>query len=253
MDAVVVTHNSVEDIRAMTSCDTTVSSFDRVLVVDNASNDESRDVALEAGLDVVALDENLGLSSAVNIGASYTKGDYFALLNPDVRLCDPDGVDRLERHLADPTVGAVAPALVLPSGDLQDSARRVPTPTDLLMRRLTGRQPDAVYATQPVNVEWVVAACLVMRRSAFEQIGGFNERFFLYFEDVDLSVRLRAAGFRVRYDPTVKAFHEHAAASRSSLISRAARQHVRSACRFYAGHPRYLLPRQGQSGEPAAS
>jgi N-acetylglucosaminyl-diphospho-decaprenol L-rhamnosyltransferase len=156
---------------------------------------------------------------------------------------ESDGVERLERHLADPTVGAVAPALVLPSGDLQDSARWVPTPADLLLRRFTGRQPDMVRSAEPVDVEWVVAACLVIRRSAFEEIGGFNERFFLYFEDVDLSVRLRATGYRVRYDPTVKASHEHRAASRSSLASPATRQHFRSACRFYFGHPRYLVPR----------
>ena len=236
----------------MISSDTTVSSFRRIVVVDNASHDGSREAAVEAGLDVVALGTNCGLSTAANLGVSHTEGEYFALLNPDVRLCDPDGIERLESHLADPAVGAVAPALVLPSGALQDSARRVPTPTDLVLRRLTGRQPDAIRASEPVNVEWVVAACLVMRRSAFEQIGGFNERFFLYFEDVDLSVRLRAAGFRIRYDPTVKAFHEHAAASRSSLISPAARQHMRSACRFYVGHPRYLLPRPRHGGELTA-
>ena len=132
----------------------------------------------------------------------------------------PGSSKRLEEALEDDEVGAVAPALVLPDGTLQDSARWVPTPVDLVVRRVSRADRGAVRVTYPVDVEWATAACLVVRRSAFDQIGGFDESYFLYFEDVDLCVRLRAAGFRVRYDPTVRVLHEYRAASRAFALPR---------------------------------
>jgi N-acetylglucosaminyl-diphospho-decaprenol L-rhamnosyltransferase len=241
MDAVVVTHNSAEDIRFLIASQATVSSFRRVIVIDNASSDETCSVALDGGLEVVPQSENRGLAAAANLGARQTEGPCFALLNPDIRFWEPGDLARLEQHLSDPNVGAVAPALVLPNGEIQDSARRVPTPVDLLLRRFIRWQPDAVRASRPIDVEWAVAACLLIRRDAFERIGGLDERYFLYFEDVDLGVRLAGAGYSVRYDPTVRVFHRHRAASRSSLISPSTRQHIRSAFKFYAGHPRHLF------------
>ena len=236
----------------MASSATTLSSFGRVIVVDNASTDDTRTAANEAGLEVVSLPLNRGLGAAVNLGVERTEGDCFALLNPDVRLDEADVVERLQEHLVDPRVGAVAPALVLPTGELQDSARRVPSPADLARRRILGRTPDVVRATGPVGVDWAVAACLVVRRSAFESIAGFNERYFLYFEDVDLGVRLRAAGYQVLYDPTVRVFHQHQAASRSSLTSPAARAHFRSALTFYLRNPKFLIPRSSHNGNGQA-
>ena len=136
------------------------------------------------------------------------------------------------------------PALVLPDGTLQDSARWVPTPLDLVVRRISRNDRGAVRVTNPVDVDWVTGACLVIRRCAFDQIGGFDERYFLYFEDVDLCVRLRAAGFRVRYDPTVRLRHDYRAASRASARTPETRHHIRSALRFFQRTPGALLPRR---------
>jgi N-acetylglucosaminyl-diphospho-decaprenol L-rhamnosyltransferase len=246
MDAVIVTHNSAHDLRALIAGATTVPAFSKVVVVDNASTDDTRDIAARAGLEVLAQDVNRGFAHAVNLGVARTEGPAFAVMNPDVRLAEAD-LDRLAAHLGDEAVGAVAPALVLPGGEVQDSARRVPSPLDLVVRRFTGRQPDAVRGTGVVDVDWAVAACLVIRRRAFDSVSGFDGSFFLYFEDVDFGVRLRAAGYRVRYDPTVRVSHDHRAASRSSLLARATRHHVSSATRFYARNPRYVLGRRGVS------
>ncbi len=240
VDAVIVTHNSAGDLRALID-GPTVSSFDRVVVVDSNSSDDTLEVASGAGLEVVAQPLNKGFAAAANLGARRASGPEFALLNPDIRFAHSEDLGLLRQHLSEPTVAAVAPALVLPGGELQDSARNVPSPRDLVVRRLTGRHPDAIRESAPVDVDWVVGACVVLRRSAFEQIGGFDERYFLYFEDVDLGVRLAAAGYRVRFDPTVLAFHEHAAASRSRLTAPATRHHMRSAMRFYTRHPRFVL------------
>jgi N-acetylglucosaminyl-diphospho-decaprenol L-rhamnosyltransferase len=242
MDAVIVTHNSAADLRALAESRVTLDSFDRIVIVDNASADETAEIAAEAGFELVTLGINRGLAVAVNIGASRTRGAAFALLNPDVRMIAADDVERLEHGLDDPEVGAVAPALVLPDGETQDSARWVPTPFDLAARRLSGRDLGAVHATTPVDVDWAVAACLVIRRAAWDRIGGFDEGYFLYFEDVDFGVRLGAAGYRLRYDPTVRIQHDHRAASRASVRSPATRHHIRSAIRFFRRHPASLLP-----------
>jgi N-acetylglucosaminyl-diphospho-decaprenol L-rhamnosyltransferase len=244
MDAVIVTHNSAADLRAQVASQATLESFDRLLVVDNASTDNTREVAADAGLEVVSLEANRGLAAAANVGVDKASGPTFALLNPDVRATSAGDFPRLEEELAEDGIGAVAPALVLPDGTLQDSARWVPNPLDLVVRRISRRDRGAVRVTNPVDVEWATAACLVIRRSAFDRIGGFDERYFLYFEDVDLCVRLRAAGFRVRYDPTVRVHHDYRAASRASVRTPETRYHIRSALRFFQRTPAALLPRR---------
>jgi N-acetylglucosaminyl-diphospho-decaprenol L-rhamnosyltransferase len=244
MEAVIVTHNSAAELRAQVASRSTVESFDRVLVVDNASTDDTREVAADAGLEVVPLEDNRGLAAAANLGVGRTSGPSFALLNPDVRAISEGDFRHLEEELGEDGIGAVAPALVLPDGTVQDSARWVPSPLDLVIRRISRKDRGAVRVTNPVDVEWATAACLVVRRDAFDRIGGFDERYFLYFEDVDLCVRLRAAGFRVRYDPTVRLHHDYQAASRESVSTPETRHHIRSALRFFRRTPAALLPRR---------
>jgi N-acetylglucosaminyl-diphospho-decaprenol L-rhamnosyltransferase len=249
MDGVIVTHNSAADLRELTASGSTLEAFERIIVVDNASTDETREIASAAGLELIPLEDNRGMAAAGNVGAAASRGDVFVFMNPDVRLADPADLERLEAHLGDLRVGAVAPALVLPSGELQDSARWVPTPFDLVLRRLSGDPRGAVRGDAPVDVEWAVAAFLVIRRSAFDAIGGFDEGYFLYFEDVELGVQLRRQGFSVRFDPTVRVLHDHRAASRSSIRSPATRHHIRSALRFYGRHPASVLPRRRSSAD----
>jgi N-acetylglucosaminyl-diphospho-decaprenol L-rhamnosyltransferase len=214
MDAVVITHNSAGDLAGLLSCVPLRAAFDRVVVVDNASSDGSREVAADAGAEVIALPENLGFAAACNHGAAAARGELVAFLNPDVRFLEPEATEWLAAHFADPAVAVAAPALVLPDGRLQDSARRVPTPLDLVVRRLLGSRRGAIWADAPRDVPWVVGACLVMRRRALETLCGFDEKFRLYFEDVDLCVRACRDGWRVVLDPRVRVLHAHRAASR---------------------------------------
>lgn len=88
---------------------------------------------------------------------------------------------------------------------------------------------------------WVVGAFFLVRRAAWDAIGGLDENYALYFEDVDLCWRLRQAGWRTRLDRDVHVEHKHGAASRKSLLGRAARLHVASAARFYRTNPRFIL------------
>lgn len=244
MDAVTVTTSHRDHIRRLLDCRPLVEAFERVVVVDNAGEDDAAAVAERAGATVVRLEERTGYGAAINAGyRRVSDGDLFCVLNPDILFIEPRTIERLMVHFADPHVAVAAPALVLPDGRLQDSARTWPTPADLAMRRL-GLTPQLGAIRDGGDVPWTVAAFWVVRRSAWEEVGGFDERFFLYFEDVDVSYRLRERGYSVRFDPSVKAMHNFGAASRRSLASFAGRQHLRSAAMWWRDNPRFLLTRK---------
>jgi GT2 family glycosyltransferase len=248
MDAVTVTTNDRAHLEEFLGDALLMNSFDRVIVVDNASDDGSGELARDAGCHVVRK-PRCGYGEAINAGARHARGDFFAVLNPDIRFLAPDTVARLAHHFMHAQVGLVAPALQLLDGHLQDSARRTPTPLNLMFRRWIGDERG--WVRRGGDVEWTVGAFWLVRRAAWARVGGFDERYFLYFDDVDLCHRVRASGFSVRFDPTVRAVHAFQAASRRPLSARATRHHIRSARRFFVEHPRYLLdPRPGTIGPP---
>jgi N-acetylglucosaminyl-diphospho-decaprenol L-rhamnosyltransferase len=240
MDAIIVTFNSSVSLRQQLACPAIMEAFRRIIVVDNASSDASRDVALEAGVELVARKTNDGLATAINAGIRKTTSEFFAVLNPDVLFNDRLIVTRLLTQFNEPDVGLVAPALMLPSGAYQDSARTVPSPSQLVRRKLTGKTYGVVRPVDPANVPWVVAAFIVVRRQAADAVGGFDEGYFLYFEDVDFCVRLWQHGWRVRLDTLSTAHHTFHAESRESLAGFASRHHLRSAIRFFRKHPAML-------------
>jgi GT2 family glycosyltransferase len=255
MDAVTVTADSGTDLECLLTCEPLLGSIDRLIVVDNASTDGSGELARRAGAVVLRRDRREGYARCVNLAVRHTQGPSFAVLNPDICFPDERSLADLERHFDDdPALGVVAPALVLPNGRLQDSARQIPTPLDLAFRRCFSPRRGAIDASG--EVPWVVGACFLARREAWEAVGGLDERYFLYFEDVDLGWRLRQAGWTTRLDRDVRVQHRHAAASRKSLLEWATRRHVASAARFYRNNPRFIysgqVPEVGvrQAGHP---
>jgi N-acetylglucosaminyl-diphospho-decaprenol L-rhamnosyltransferase len=241
VDAVVVSYNSGEDLERQLSCPAFRAAFRRIIVVDNASRDDSVGIARSFGVEVIPRESNDSLSAAINGGVESADAEIVAILNPDVLFDDAALVARLALAFSDRSVAVNAPALRLPDGSTQDSARDVPTPVQLLLRRLIGVEHGVVRSAEPSDVDWIVSAFILVRRSAFEEIGGFEEDFRLYFEDVDFCVRLWKAGWRVRIDPRQVARHEHKASSRKSLMGWAMRQHVRSAVMFFFKHPEFLI------------
>jgi N-acetylglucosaminyl-diphospho-decaprenol L-rhamnosyltransferase len=239
-DALIVTFNSADALAVQLSCPAIRRAFHSVVVVDNASTDNSAAVAENAGVRLLRRDRNEGLAVALNDGLRETYSEFIAVLNPDVLLEDVQLVPRLLKEFDDPRVALVAPRLRLPDGTDQDSARSVPSPLQLLARRLTGYEYGAIRPTEPSDVPWVVLAFVIARRAALEEIHGFDEDYFLYFEDVDLCVRLWEAGWRVRLDPTSVARHAFQAASRKSIRNAAQRHHLHSARVFYSKHPRTI-------------
>jgi N-acetylglucosaminyl-diphospho-decaprenol L-rhamnosyltransferase len=227
MDAITVTCNSGRDLRNLLTCEPLRAAFDRLFVVDAFSGDGSGDMAREHGATVIRMEQPTGYGACVNRAAALTQGDRFAVLNPDILFEDP----AVPTRLAD--------------GTLQDSARQVPTPADLLMRRRSSRQYGVIRASG--LVPWVVGAFMVINRDAFGVVGGFDERYFLYFEDVDLCWRMRRAGFGTYFDAATEVRHEHQAGSHAPIWSRSTRAHVRSALRFYSRYPRFVVSRHARA------
>ena len=197
-----------------------------VWVVDNASTDGSPELVREryGWVRLVASDENLGFGSAVNLVAERTSTDWIAPANADIALREGALDALLAAGERDPGAGAIAPRLVLPDGETQHSVFAFPSiPFALVLQsgaaRLSRRLGDR-YAllgywdkTRARRVPWAVAAFLIVRREAWDQAGGFDERQWMYAEDLDLGWRLRQAGWATRFEPAAVVDHEHAAAT----------------------------------------
>jgi hypothetical protein len=155
---------------------------------------------------------------------------YFCVANPDIRLPE-DPFPALLQSLADPRAAVAGPLVRSPAGQIEDSARRFPTP-GVLLRKLFGARPGPDYPSDrgPVQADWVAGMFMLLRSLAFDSIGGFDEAYFLYYEDVDLCRRLAAAGGSAIYDPRTTVVHDARRASRRNPALAA--QHFRSALRF---------------------
>lgn len=157
-------------------------------------------------------------------------GDFFCVLNPDIRL-ENCPFDALASGVSAPGVGIIAPKVLGVTGGVEDSARRFPTLTKIL-RKVFSRDWKSDYALQdtPVDVDWVGGMFMLFRRSVFAQFNGFNERYFLYYEDVDLCARMNLAGLRVVVNPAVQVVHHAQHSSHRSL--KYLRWHLGSLLRF---------------------
>lgn len=138
-------------------------------------------------LEVIANAQPQGFGANHNRALAHAQEPYLCVLNPDVELLGSNPFDALVQSAAQPGVGCAYPEQVDTSGKVQDSERALPTPAALWRRR--------VLRQQEARVDWVNAACLVLPRPVWQALGGFDERYFMYCEDVDLSLRLRQAGF----------------------------------------------------------
>jgi N-acetylglucosaminyl-diphospho-decaprenol L-rhamnosyltransferase len=136
-------------------------------------------------------------------------GAFYCIMNPDVRL-EEDPFRRLCSHFLDKSkTGLVAPVVLNPESRIEDSARCFPTFRSLLLRNIIRKKaPDYEIGKEIIFPDWVAGMFLFIPKRIFEEMEGFDERYFLYFEDVDLCARLRLAGYAVLVDPAVRIFHD---------------------------------------------
>jgi GT2 family glycosyltransferase len=171
-----------------------------------------------------------GFGANHNAAFAMSRGDFFCVLNPDVRLAQ-DPFPALLEALEARGVGVAAPLVVSPGGAVEDSARRFHTPLALLGRALGRGAIDYPGAATAFSPDWVAGMFMLFRREAFERVGGFDERYFLYYEDIDVCARLRLAGYDVRVVPAARAVHDAQRRSHRDLRYLAA--HLRSALRYF--------------------
>lgn len=209
LSIVFVTYESARDLeQCLASLDSTYSLPELdLLVVDNGSSDrsETSEICARWGARFLPLRRNVGYGAAANRAVSWTDGDYVAVANPDLVFL-PDTLRRLAEFMEEhPAVGVVAPQQVYPDGTCLPSARRYPALRYVLSGRrsvLRWLMPRAkvgrafLYegvqlSTSAVPVEAVVGGLMLFRRQAFLEVGGFDERFFMFAEDLDICRRLR--------------------------------------------------------------
>ncbi len=205
-------------------------SYEIVLTL-NVEEDEAF-IEKYQGLPITVVRNSIakGFGENHNCAFAIARGEFFAVVNPDVRL-KGFVFDPILMSLADATVGLCAPAVYSSSGQLEDSARKFPTVALLLERKLRGyNEPDYSFVRGPMTVDWVAGMFMVFRREVFAMVGGFDERYFMYFEDVDICRRVWKAGWSVMLNPLARITHDAQRASRRDL--RHVAWHVRSAFRF---------------------
>jgi GT2 family glycosyltransferase len=215
---IIVTHNSGADIGPC--LDAALKSGAEVLVVDNASSDETISQIRQRGAALIVNAENRGFAAAVNQGVRALRSNYVLLLNPDAILLD--SLEPLLRACSTPGIAAAGGKLVDVQNQVQAgfTLRRLPTPVALafevlLINRLWPTNPANWHYrcygfdyNEPADVEQPAGAFLMFRRQIWEQLGGLDERFYpVWFEDVDFCKRIRDHGDRIYYDPRSVASH----------------------------------------------
>jgi N-acetylglucosaminyl-diphospho-decaprenol L-rhamnosyltransferase len=237
--------------------DTSGGGIPAVVVVDNGSRDGSV-AALRAAVPTVRIVDagtNLGYAGAANRGIAATDTPVVAVCNPDAHVAAGTAGALLGRLDSEPDLGAVGPAVFEPDGSRYPSARRVPSTVDAvghgILGRLWPRNPftrryrelDA-DPDQPRDVDWVSGAAVWLRRAALDAVDGWDARYFMYVEDVDLCWRLRGAGWRVAYEPAGRVVHIHGASTDRHpyrMIVAHHRSLLRFAARRWRGWRRVLL------------
>jgi hypothetical protein len=223
-----------------------------IIVVDNASGDRLGDFLAVQHPEVkfIALDRNDGYAAGNNRGIEAASGRYVLVMNPDITV-RPGAIDAMVKFMDDnPAVGVSGPKLLKPNGQVDESCfrfhhwmtpiyRRTPLGRLPVGQRENGRYTMSDFDRQQTrDVDWLLGAVLMVRRSALERVGQLDEKYFLYFEDTDWCRRFWQAGYRVAYfsGATMVHCHERASAQVAWMLgpfNRVARTHIKSCVRYF--------------------
>lgn len=229
----IVSHRHGEMVSSLlsdlgTCCATDIEVILTLNVAEAAEIDTS---GLASPLQVVRNAAPQGFGGNHNAAFRLARGEYFCVVNPDIRI-RANPFPALLEALRDPRVAVAAPVVRNPAGEIEDSARRFPTPS-ILLRKLGGARPAPDYAlTAPIVFpDWVAGMFMLFRREAFSALGGFDERYFLYYEDVDICARARSRGMEIALATAASVTHHAQRASHRNLQH--ALWHARSALRYF--------------------
>ena len=250
---IIVNYNAGFHLR---DCIQTLPPDSDIIIVDNASHDNSLSLveALQhPNVRIIRNTTNLGFATACNIGAKASQADLLFFLNPDCRL-EPNTIAELITALdSAPDIGMVGGLLLNPDGSEQAGGRRsVPTPWRSFTRAFGLSKLLPRYfkdfnlhqhplPTAPLAVEAISGACMLMKKSTFEQLGGWDEAYFLHCEDLDLCMRYRGAGYRILFVPSARLTHDKGVCSQAQPLTVEWHKH-RGMLRFYQKFFRHQYP-----------
>jgi GT2 family glycosyltransferase len=246
VSGVVVTHDPHADLEQCLAA--LAPQVEELVVVANLPIE----LELPRNARLVENDQPRGFGANVNRGVAETTGEFVVIANPDTDP-EPEAVRILcEFAAARPRCGIAGPELRYPDGRWQPSRRRFPTVRGTLVRRTPLRYVARPFERQrdhyqlderpqePVKADWMLAAFLLLRREMLEELGGFDERFRLYGEDIELCYRAAKAGWDRWYVPEAVVTHRYAAEIDRKLLTRRTIWHWRGIARFVRKHPERL-------------
>ncbi len=250
VSAVVVSHGHAAELQE--SLPILAAQVDELVLIQNLP--EPR-LSLPAGVRVIENARPLRLAANVNAGAAATTGRFVLFSNPDA-IPEPGCVEALASFMESrPGCGIAGPQMLWPDGAWQPSRRRFPTVSGTLVRRTPLRRLAHPYETQrthyylderpsgPVEADWLLGAFLLQRRTMLDQIGGWDEGYRHYVEDIDLCYRAMRAGWERWLVPEAVVRHAYAAVIDRTFLSRHTLWHLRGMARFLRKHPESLLRR----------
>jgi GT2 family glycosyltransferase len=259
-DIIIVNYNCTDyTIRCIDSIKRhTQSCWTSIIVIDNNSNDIPDRIAESfPDIQLIKNSRNIGFGKAINYGLKLSKLKYTILINPDALIPDEslfDVINYLEKHKE---IAVAGPKILEWNGNIQGSARRFPTAwTSICGRKspLTRMSPGNSITRReficfngekhkPQTVDWVSGACMIIRRDAIKQVGGFDSRFFMYWEDADLCKRLKKLGWKIVYYPKAQVYHQTGKSSATRPVRSI--YHFHKSCYYYfrkhAGWPINLI------------
>ncbi len=215
------------------------------IVVDNGSTDGSVE-AMEArykDIKILRNEENLGFAKANNQGIKTAEGEFILLLNPDTEV-KPDVLEELIKFVQNhPKAGVVGARLLNPDGSIQPSVYHFPTIWRAIREFWLGRKGEydkyAPLEKKTIEVEAVTGAAMLISRATIEKIGILDERYFMYFEDLDFCRRAREAGLKIYYLPSAEVIHHHGKSA--ALVGSQAYKWLCQSSKIYNGWLKYNL------------
>ena len=239
--AVVVSHGHPVELGA--SLPALREQVDELVVIANVPG------SVPDGVEAVHNDRPLGFGANVNKGAAQTSAELVLVANPDA-VPEPGAVAALRAFMTTHArCGVAGPRMLFPDGSPQPSRRRFPTVLGTVVRRTPLRRVvpqrrhfhlDEPQPDEPVQVDWMLGAFLLLRRTMLEELGGFDEGFRLYGEDIDLQYRAMRAGWERWYVPHAVVRHEHQAETDKRWLTRRTLWHWAGIVRFVRKHPETL-------------
>lgn len=211
---IIVTFNSARTIKNCLNSIMRSSTDCEIIVVDNNSEDETVKIIQRYGkkVNLIEAGANLGFAKANNLGVKSATGEYIIFLNPDTEVWGKDSLNKLRTALEEnPEYGIIGPKLVYPDGTPQNRVRNLPTVFRAFKEYILGNKGEYDFYSPNCKtlceVESIIGACMVVKKELFEKVGGFNEKYFMYFEDLELCKEIKSRGFKIGFLPEVTIEH----------------------------------------------